>query len=94
MLVGCWFGSLVGFSLSEFAVVCVFCECCGLWVFSGCVFLNWLLDADVGVVWLVIWWWFVVLACIGCRLCLELFWVAVVLRGWVDVTCFFMFLVR
>lgn len=32
-----------------------------------------------------------VLDCIGCRLCLELFWVAVVLRGWVGVTCFFMF---
>lgn len=57
------------------------------------MFLNWLLDAGVGVVWLVIWWWFVVLDCIGCRLCLELFWVAVALRG-VGVTCFFMFLVR
>lgn len=25
-----------------------FCECCGLWVFSGCVLLNWLLDAGGG----------------------------------------------
>lgn len=63
--------------------LCVFCECCELWVFSGCVFLNWLLDAGVGVVWLVIWWWFAVLDCIGCRLCLELFWVAVEFGLWV-----------
>lgn len=33
MIVGCWFGSLVGFSLSEFAVVCVFVSVVG----CGCL---------------------------------------------------------